>query len=140
MPVTAAKTGYGSLFGIEGGTPGTYVDVGEVTSITPPSRTRETVDATQLNSPDGTEEVIAGLLRTGEARIAMNLVPSATHVLADDFDNTTGNYQITFPNGVRMQFTGIPIGLEYGDLTPEGRMTVSFSIKAQGAPALLAAA
>lgn len=134
-----ALLGYNATFGIEGGTPGTYVLVAEVTSITPPGQTRDTSEVTHLKSPDKYKEFIANLADGGDASISVNFVPSATDVLLAAFDAESGNYQITFPNGVKMNFAGIITGWEIGEIVPNEAMTASFTVKQTGSPTLVAA-
>ncbi|MDZ7906336.1 MAG: phage tail tube protein [Cypionkella sp.] len=109
--MTIADIGYDSSFSIEGTTPGTYVAVAEVVSIQPPGRTRDSVEATHLKSPDGYKEFIAGMKDTSEVSLSLNWLPSVTDVLVTAFEANTGKYQITAPGGVRMQFPGFFTGL-----------------------------
>lgn len=139
MPETAADIGFDSAFGIEGETPGTYVDVAEVKSITPPGMTRGTEQATHLKSPDGHHEHVALLTDAEEASITVNFVPSATDVLFAAFNAAKGKYQITYPNGVMMRFPGIVTGYTPPELTPEGLMETTLSMKPSGKPTLHAA-
>lgn len=137
--MTNATIGWNAKFGIEGSTAGTYVDLAEVISITPPGMTRNTVDATHLQSPDGWMEYIAGLKDTGEASITLNFVPSATDALYAAFEDESGAYQITFPNGVMFRFSGFFTGYTPSDITPEGKLEVTATIKPTGKPTLHAA-
>lgn len=139
MTATAADIGYNTRFGIEGLTPGTYVNVAEVVSIAPPNVTRDTVEATHLQSPNSWKEYIAGLKDAGEASFTLNYVPSATEAMLAAFDAERGNYQITFPNGVMLRFAGIFTSYSRGELTPEGKMEASVTIKATGAVTMHAA-
>ena len=134
-----AAIGYNSTFGIEGGTPGTYVAVAEVTSITPPGVTRDTPEVTHLKSADQFKEFIAGLAEGGDASININFVPSATDVLLAAFNAREGNFQIVFPNGVKMNFAGIVTGWEIGEVVSGEPMTASFTVKQTGAATLVAA-
>ena len=138
MVATSANIGYTSTFGIEGGTPGTYDVVAEVVSITPPSFSREAIDATHLASPDRYKEFIAGMNEAGEASITLNFVPSATDALVAAFTATTGNYQITFPNDVTMEFSGFCMTYEIGEISND-KMTATATFKPSGAPTLTAA-
>jgi predicted secreted protein len=140
MARTNATRGRNAVFGIEGETPGTYVAVAEVTSIRPPSWSRDAVEATHLTSDDDYKEFIAGIKEAGEAQMTLNWVPSATDAMVAAFADDFGNYQITAPNGVRLQFSGFFLTYEPGEMTPEGKMTASVTIKASGKPALVAAA
>lgn len=141
MAVTAADIGYGALFGIEGGTPGTYVSVAEVTAITPPGMTRDKVEATHLTSDDAYKEYIAGLFDTGDAQITLNFVASATDTLFTAFHAASGKYQITFPNGVMMRFTGFFTSYTPPELTKDGKMEATATIaRSTAKPTLHAAA
>jgi hypothetical protein len=132
MTATAATIGYGATFGIEGGTPGVYVTVGEVVSITPPGMSRDTVDATHLSSPNSYKEFIAGLAEGGEASITINLVPSTSDVLFASFHAPADNFQIVFPNAVTMSFAGIVTGYQMGDVVPGDKLTATFTVKQTG--------
>lgn len=142
MPASNAAIGYDTAFGIEGGTPGTYVDLAEVKAISPPGYTRDAVDVTHLKSDNGYMEYIGGMIEAGEATITLNYIPaaSASDPLFTDFETGSGNYQITFPSGIRMQFAGIVVGWEPGEVSPSGVMEVTATFKASGPPSLLAAA
>ena len=137
--MTTADIGYNSSFGIEGETPGTYVDVAEGMAITPPGMTRGTEQATHLKSPDEYHEHIALLADAGEASFTVNFVPSATDTLFAAFNAKTGNYQITYPNGVMLRFGGIVTGYTPPELAPEGKMEATVTIKPSGKPTLYAA-
>ena len=135
-----ADIGWGAAFGIEGVTPGTYVAVAEVVGITPPGMTRDAVEVTHLASANEWKQFIAGLKDAGEASFTLNFVASATDTVLAAFEAKTGNYQITFPNGVMMRFSGFFTAYSPPEMTPEGKMEASASIKVTGAPTLHAAA
>ena len=132
--------GYDSEFAIEGTPPGTYVKLALVASITPPSMTRDAVETTHLESANMWKEFQSGLKDAGEASLTLNFVPSATDALFTAFNADTGKYQITYPNGVRMRFDGFFTAYTPPELIPGGLMQVTATIKATGAPSLLAAA
>ena len=136
---TAAKRGKNSTFGIEGPTPGTYVKVAEVTRIKPPGWTRGSEDATHLGSPDDVKEFIAGMKEMSDSSFDINWVPSVTDVLLGAFMDEDGKYEITAPNGVRIQFRGFITNYEPGDMTADGKMTASITVKPAGLATVLAA-
>jgi hypothetical protein len=141
MTATKAMIGKNSKFSwrVDGVTTA-YALVGEITNITPTPRSRDTQEATHMASPADAEEHIHGLIRTGDASFTLNLEPDEEHVVEDMFAAPKGDYQIAYPNGIRMQFFGIASGLTYGEITPEGKLTVSFTARvSRGVPALLAA-
>ncbi|OWU77600.1 phage tail tube protein [Marinibacterium profundimaris] len=134
-----ADIGYGSDFGIEGETPGTYVNVAEVTRIKPVGYTREEEDATHLQSPDMIKEFIPALMELTPVEFDLNWVPSESDAMVDEIFAGGGNYQITAPNGVRMQFSGFFLSYEPGELT-NGKMSATVTVRPTVKPTLLAAA
>lgn len=135
-----ADIGWDSEFAIESTTPGSYTKLAEVVAITPPGMTRDTVEVTHLESADEWKQYIAGLKDAGEASITLNFVPSATDSLLAAFNAKTGKYQITFPNSIRLQFSGFFTAYNPPELTPGGVMQATAKIKATGAVTMLAAA
>lgn len=139
MPVTSAAIGMKSTFsvgdGVDGGSTSFVVVAEEVTSITSPSITRETIDATHLMSPDEFREYIAGLLDTDPVTIAFNYVPSAADPLYALMITGKGDFRITYPNGVHMTFSGIPQNWKPGNADTT-TMAGEFTVKASGKPVL----
>lgn len=135
-----ADIGYDSTFGIEGGTPGTYVLVAEVTAIQVPGFTREAVETTHLTSPDAYKQFIAGLKDMSECTLTLNWTPSATDALITAFEAETGNYEITAPNGVRVQFAGFFTAYSPPNLVPGEKMEATVTIKPTGKATFVAAA
>lgn len=135
MPKTLAAIGHNAKFGIKSGA--TYTNVAEVTNITPPGWTRETVEATHLNSDDGYKEFIAGLKEGTEATLTINFVPTAADALLTAFETGAGDYRIVFPSGtVGLMFAGIVTAYEPGELVSTDKMTAALTIKATGKPTL----
>jgi predicted secreted protein len=134
-----ADIGYDSEFAIESTTPGTYTKVAEVVAITPPGMSRDAVEVTHLESAERWKQYIAGLKDGGEASITLNFVASATDALLAAFNAETGGYQITFPNGIRMQFDGFCTAYNPPELTPGGVMQSTATFKCSGAVTMLAA-
>ena len=133
--MTIADIGYDSAFAIGSGDPLTYTPVAEVVSITPPGMSRDAIEATHLKSPGGWKEFIAGMKDGGEASFTLNLAPSATDALVTAFNADSGNYQITFPNGVMLRFAGFFTAYTPPDLTAE-KMEASVTVKVSGAVTL----
>jgi predicted secreted protein len=137
--MSTADIGYDSEFAIESGTPGTYTKVAGVVAITPPGMARDSVEVTHLESPNSWKEFIAGLKDGGEASITFNFVPSATDAMLTAFNAESGGYQITFPNGVRLQFDGFCTAYNPPELTPGGVMQATATFKCSGAVTMAAA-
>jgi predicted secreted protein len=140
MTASNADIGFNSTFGVEGNTAGTYVPIAEVTAITPPGFTREAIDVTHLKSPDGWAEHIAGIKRGGEATLTINYIPAASDAVLTAFEADSGKYEITFPNGIRLQFAGFFTGYSINELTVDGKMEATGTVQMSGKPTLAAAA
>ncbi len=139
MAASAALLGYGSVFEIEDdNSPGLFVPMAEVISITPPSAKLDQIDVTHMTSPSRRREFISGLIDSGEASFDMNFVPGST---ADDRlfalltlpvgVSRSRNLRISYPNGVTWSFTGELTG--YEPTVPVGdKMTAKVTFKVSG--------
>ncbi|MDK8874687.1 phage tail tube protein [Paracoccus sp. SSJ] len=137
MPETNAQIGLGSRFGIKDGA--SYTPVAEVTRITPAGWSRNTVDATHLESPDAYAEFIAGLKTASDCTFDVNWVPSATDPLLAAFEAGKGEFQLLFPGGtVALNFSGIVTEFKSGEISPEGKLSASITIKPSGRPQIVA--
>lgn len=135
MPATAAAIGYGSKFAISLAlSPPSWEEVAEVVDITPPSDSIDVIDATHMQSPNGTREFIIGLNDPGEASFEMNFVPgSDADELIQDVRAARAPVlcRITFPNGVTWTFSGILTGYEPA-VPNEDKMSATCTFKVTG--------
>ena len=139
----SGRDGFGTLF--KRATtlaPGNVFEtVANVTSISGPSRSRETIDVTAHDSPGGWMEFIGGLKDGGEVSLDINYDPAEdTHDLDDDFDDATPrNYQIVILPGTEDEytwaFTGVMTGLE-DEFPYDDKMSRSLTVKVSGKPVL----
>lgn len=120
-----------------------FTVIANVTNIGGPDRSRETIDVTAHDSPDGWMEFIGGLKDGGEISVDLNYDPrETTHELDDDFDDSEPrNYQIILLPGSADEFTwsiaGVMTGL--GDEFPyDDKMARTVTIKVSGKPTLAA--
>ena len=138
---TSARIGYGVAFAIgDGGDPETFTDVAEVTSVTPPSLSMDTVAATHTDSEEGWREYIAGLLDAGEVTIELNFVPggaSTTALLTKLSSRAAGNFRITFPDLTAWEFAGFCTGFEPA-APVEDKMSATATFKLTGKPGFIA--
>ena len=115
-----------------------WVDIGEITSITPPESTMDVADATTLTSPQGREEIVPTILRNGEASITFNFDPEDVDQKSfrEDMENRVkGSYRILFPDESNYyQFDAYVVGFSIGDITPDGLLTATVTLRATGAP------
>lgn len=132
--MTDARIGYGAKFSIDpaGGT--SFTDLGEVFNITPPSDSIDVIDATHMQSPNGTREFILGLNDPGTASFEMNFVPGSA---SDDLiqqvraARAVVSCRITFPDTSTWTFDGILTGYEPA-VPNEDKMTATVSFKVTG--------
>ncbi|HTN60270.1 MAG TPA: phage tail tube protein [Devosia sp.] len=141
MADTKAGIGYGSVVELaDAATPTAYAYVGEVKSITPPSETTDTVDASHMQSPNKTREFIDGMTDPGEFSFDMNLVPGSTSdrlLMA-----AKGKRKVvrqTFASGHQLIFIGIRSGYEKS-VPLDDVMTATVTFKVSGEPTLTEAA
>ena len=93
MPITAISS-LGTVLKKEGAT------IANVKGISGPALTRDLADVTNLNSPDGFEESLPTILRTGDVTFSLAFDPdNAEHLnLRDDVVTASGkNFEIVFP-------------------------------------------
>lgn len=135
---TQARIGHGTLFKIgNGATPEVFTTVGEVTSITPPGMSRDAIDATHEESPDGWREFIGGLKDGGEVALELNFVPGSatTILLLAEIEAAPGNKQIVFTTGEVFSFRALCTNFE-PEAPLDDKMVASATYKVSGKPTL----
>ena len=139
MPASLAMLGYGSVFEIEDdNSPGVFVPMAEVISITPPSASLDQIDVTHMTSPNRNREFISGLNDAGECSFDMNFIPGGT---SDDRlfflltlpvgVSRSRNLRISYPNGVTWSFAGELTGYE-PTVPVDDKMTATVTFKVSG--------
>ena len=115
-----------------------WVTISEVTGIDGPSRTRETLDVTNLDSDDNYREFIADLKDGGTINVSMNFYRTTFDLLDADFESATpGNYAIVLPDSgqTSIEFEGLvtelPLSAQVGD-----KITANVTIKVTGKPVI----
>ncbi len=118
-----------------------FATIAGVTNISGPSRSRETLDVTAHDSPDGYMEFLGGLRDGGEVSLDINYDPAeTTHDLDDDFeDDTPRNYQIVLLPGTDDEWTwafaAVMTGLE-DEFPYDDKMQRTVTLKISGKPTL----
>lgn len=106
----AEVTGLTTKFYREGATAGTFEEIAQVASITPPQPEREVVEVDELDPPGQVRKKLVGLIDPGEVSLTLNFDPTNTGHLAleQDFrDGVAKQYRIVLPNNYGWTFTGI---------------------------------
>jgi predicted secreted protein len=139
----SGQDAFGTLFQRGNGATPTevFTTIANVTSIEGPGRTRETIDVTAHDSPDGWMEFVGGLKDGGEVSVDINYDPTeTTHDLDDDFeDRDPRNYQIVILPGTADEVTWSLAGIltELSDEFPyDDKMSRSLTLKVTGKPTL----
>jgi len=133
---TEAFAGIGASFQREGdNSNNVYHDLGEVTSIKPPNKSANTIPATTLKSPGGYGEFIVGMKDSGEAGFTANFTLAAYNTINDDFESREAHdYRILFPDdgATIFDFSAIVTGLDMDNITPEGLVQFTCTMKITG--------
>jgi len=115
-----------------------WAAIAEITGIEGPSKTRETIEVTTLDSVSGYREFIAGLRDGGTINISMNFWRTTFDTISDDFESdTVQNYAIVINDADRttIEFEGLvienPISVPVGD-----KISADVVIKVTGAPVI----
>lgn len=139
----SGRDAFGTLFQRGNGATPTevFTTVANVTSISGPERTRETIDVTAHDSPGGWMEFIGGLKDGGEISLDINYDPAElTHDLDDDFDDVLPrNYRIVILPGTEDEHTWSvkAIMTNLGDEFPyDDKMARTMTLKVSGKPEL----
>lgn len=129
----------------DGASPEVFTDIAEVIDVSPPSMTKDQVEATHTDSPDGFREYIPGLKDGGEFSLTMNFLPNnatqnnTSGGLLNDFINETSsrNWRIQFPGSPFTYWTFKATVIGYEPATPiDDRMTAVVTFKVAGAPTI----
>ncbi len=134
---TQASIGHNTLFKRNDGA-GAYTTLAEVTGVTPPNLSRDTVDATHMESPERYREFISGLRDGDEVSIEMNFVPGGaamTALLADFHNDAAVGYKIVFPNAVEWTFSAFITSFN-PEAPLDDKMTLAPTFKITGKPVL----
>jgi hypothetical protein len=90
---------------------GTFVELAEITNITPPSDSVDDIDATHMKSPGRVREFISGLSDPGEMSLDGNYLPgSATDafIIAWRLSGETRAVRIIYPASLSVNYDQFP--------------------------------
>jgi hypothetical protein len=116
--------------------------IAELTNIGGIEISMDTIDVTNHQSSGGFKEFIAGLMETSDLPIEFNFIPSDTNgqigLQTDMLNRTLQSFVITFPSstGTTWSFTALVTKFSTGNVTPEGKLSGSATLKISGQPTL----
>lgn len=115
------------------------VTIGEVTSITSPSLSKEVNDVTHMESPNGWTEDLCGLKSGGEVSVEFNYVPNSetSHqaLLVAFGESASRGFQITFTDTAVFAFDANVTSFD-GTMAKGEPATGSATLKITGEPTL----
>ncbi|MFE3495258.1 phage tail tube protein [Streptomyces sp. NPDC059175] len=116
----------------------TFTAIADVTNLSGPGLSRETLDVTSHGSPDAYMEFLGGLKDAGEVSADINYQPAVHDVLVADFDDAAPrNYQIVFPDTGATTWTVKAILTGFEPETPyDDKATASLTFKISGKPTI----
>lgn len=124
----------------DGGSPEVFTAIGEATNLSGPSMTRETIDVTSHDSPNGYMEFVGGLKDGGQFSFDVNYDPAIHNILQDDLDDALPrNYRLVLPTppGGQFDFKAFLTGMQFA-FAHNDKMTASLTFKVAGKPTLVA--
>lgn len=135
----AGIDGFGTQFQRgDGAGPEVFTALANVTNISGPGLSRETIDVTAHDSPDQWMEFIGGLKDGGEVSVDINYDPADHDTLVADMDDTEPrNYKVVFPDAgsSTWSFAGIMTGFE-PEAPYDDKLAASLTFKVTGKPVL----
>jgi len=135
--MSKAVAGVGAIFHRWDGT-STWAAIAEINNIGGPSMTRDTIDATSLDSVDKYREFISGFRDGGTVTLNMNFIRANYALFKTDFESDDlGNYEIILPDDdvTTLEFMGLVTELPL-TIPPDEKITMDISIKISGKVAL----
>lgn len=137
MSDTQAAIGYGTILRVATPeAPAVFLELGEITAVTPPPMSRDTVDATHMQSPEKWREFIAGLKDGGEISMDLNFIPASetdVRLREAQTEDKPSPVEIEFPNGSVWSFKAFCTGYE-PDVPLDDKMTATCTWKVTGKP------
>lgn len=133
-----AKTSLGAELHM-GASGGSLTEVAELLSLSPPQRTRETIDATTLASTGAQEFIASGVYSPGEVSGQVHYIAGSAGddaMIAAVTDGVIRDFMIVVKAATGtedMEFSGYVTAYGVDELTIDGKQTASFTIKVSGA-------
>ena len=140
MAISTGFDGYGVLLGIgDGASAEAFSSIAEVTDVTAPSFSKDTIEVSHASSPNKYKEYIAGFKDGGEVTASGNMTQSDYAALKDKFESEAlNNYQLTIPddnfsNKPTIVFAAHVTALE-SDIPTQDKVSFSLTLKISGKP------
>jgi hypothetical protein len=112
-----------------------YVDLGEVTGLTPPSDVIDEIEVTHMTSPGRRKEFIPGLSDPGSMSVTVNLIPGSDEdefILEWKASGEIRDTRITYPNGRTQTISTFVREYVPNELTVNAAMTATLTLRCTG--------
>ena len=129
-----ATAGVGTKFRRWNTSTGDWEEIAEITSVTGPGMSRDTIDVTSLDSTAGYREFIGGFRNPGTVVLAMNFTRATYEIMKDDFeDDNLQNYEIILPDAeeTSLEFEGLVTELPL-TVPADDKITADVTIQVSG--------
>lgn len=122
--------------------------IANVTALSGPSMSRDTIDVTAHDSPNSYMEFVASLIDGGEVTAELNWDPADTsldsgntteQLMTDLEDTNPVDYEISFPDGAKFEASLLITGFEF-EANYDDKLTASLTFKVSGLPTFTPAA
>ena len=130
--MSKAISGVGTQFRRWNALTAKWVNISEITNITGPDKSRNTINVTSLDSLDGYMEFIAGMRDGGSVSLSMNYTKGGYELMNGDFESDVlQHYEILLPDDNSLEFQGLvttaPLTIPYDD-----KISMDIEIKVSG--------
>ena len=134
--MSATRTIGTTLTKKQSGNETTDLKIANLTSIGEIGVESEEIDATDLDSPNGYKEFIAGAKDAGEVSLAGNIKDEASveAMLSLAESQSIEEWEVAYPSGATWTFSGFVKSFKDGEKTPDGLATFSAAIRISGKP------
>lgn len=144
MPPTQVKSSFGTFLQVgDGGAPESFTTIAEVGDISGPAISRDTEEVTNHSSPNGWEEFIATIGRSGEISFPINFIPTdpthneVTGLVAMVGDGLLRNFRVLISTtGRRWQLAALVTNFEPASPVV-GKNSADVTLKVSGKPILV---
>lgn len=114
--------------------PAVFVDVAEITEVTPGGKSRNKIDTSNHN--EGTESAVPGILRQADPGIKVNFIgTNVTHQrINDDIDdNVKAMWRVLYPSGLSRTGPGYVQSLVFDGVPVDGKQGATITFMWAGA-------
>jgi predicted secreted protein len=111
-----------------------WVNIAEISNIDGPSKSRDTIDVTSLDSTGGYREFIAGFRDGGTVALSMNFTRATYEIMNDDYESDViVNYEVILPDPehTTVEFQGLVTEVGLG-VPMDDKIASDVTIKVSG--------